>query len=236
MRVSVVIVSRHRPALLRRCLLGLTQQDLPGFEVVVVADPAGIAAAQGFAAKTVVYDEPNISAARNLGIAQAAGGIVAFIDDDAVPEPTWLSRLSAPFVDAQVIAATGEDAIVYCPGSDYAANMEKAEALAPQGPRAAAAQALAKTPTPGKSTCADVADLLGLGQFLPGPNVINLSVIVGKRHRGVAGAIVAPLGLLAGPLAIVLGAEGEGMRQNTLAHCDAVARLPMASAIADASS
>ena len=62
----------------------------------------------------------------------------------------------------QVIAATGEDAIVYCPGSDYAANMEKAEALAPQGPRAAATQALAKTPTPGKSTCADVADLLGL--------------------------------------------------------------------------
>ncbi len=60
----------------------------------------------------------------------------------------------------QVIAATGEDAIVYCPGSDYAANMEKAEALAPAGPRAAAAQALAKTPTPGKSTCADVAALL----------------------------------------------------------------------------
>ena len=35
----------------------------------------------------------------------------------------------------QVIAATGEDAIVYCPDSDYAANMEKAEALAPQAPR-----------------------------------------------------------------------------------------------------
>jgi prolyl-tRNA synthetase len=33
-----------------------------------------------------------------------------------------------------VIAATGEDAIVYCPDSDYAANIEKAEALAPQGP------------------------------------------------------------------------------------------------------
>ena len=45
---------------------------------------------------------------------------------------------------------------------------------------------------------------LGFCQFLPGPNVINLSVIVGKRHRGVAGAIVAPLGLLAGPLVIVL--------------------------------
>ena len=62
----------------------------------------------------------------------------------------------------QVIASTGEDAIVYCPGSDYAANMEKAEALAPAGPRPAAVQALAKTPTPGKATCADVAELLGV--------------------------------------------------------------------------
>ena len=62
----------------------------------------------------------------------------------------------------QVIAATGEDAIVYCPTSDYAANMEKAEALAPQGNRAAATQAMAKTATPGKSTCADVAGFLGI--------------------------------------------------------------------------
>lgn len=62
----------------------------------------------------------------------------------------------------QVIAATGEDAIVYCPDSEYAANMEKAEALAPAGPRLAATKALQKTPTPGKSTCADVAELLGV--------------------------------------------------------------------------
>jgi len=62
----------------------------------------------------------------------------------------------------QVIAATGEDAIVYCPSSDYAANMEKAEALAPPQARPAATQALAKSPTPGKSTCAEVAELLGL--------------------------------------------------------------------------
>ncbi|NDP37583.1 MAG: proline--tRNA ligase [Rhodoferax sp.] len=62
----------------------------------------------------------------------------------------------------QVIAATGEDAIVYCPNSDYAANMEKAEALTPSGPRPAPAQAFAKTPTPGKSTCGDVAELLGV--------------------------------------------------------------------------
>jgi prolyl-tRNA synthetase len=62
----------------------------------------------------------------------------------------------------QVIAATGEDAIVYCPTSDYAANMEKAEALAPAGPRPSATNAMARTPTPGKSTCADVAELLGV--------------------------------------------------------------------------
>ena len=62
----------------------------------------------------------------------------------------------------QVIAATGEDAIVYCPNSDYAANIEKAEALAPTGPRGAASQALSKTPTPGKSTCEDVAALLNV--------------------------------------------------------------------------
>jgi len=62
----------------------------------------------------------------------------------------------------QVIADTGEDAIVYCPGSDYAANIELAEALAPSTPRGAATQALHKSPTPGKSTCEDVAALLGL--------------------------------------------------------------------------
>ena len=62
----------------------------------------------------------------------------------------------------QVMAATGEDAIVYCPTSDYAANMEKAEALAPAGPRPAATQALIKTSTPGKATCAAVAELLGI--------------------------------------------------------------------------
>jgi len=62
----------------------------------------------------------------------------------------------------QVIAATGEDAIVYCPDSDYAANMEKAEALAPAGPRPAPGQPQTRTPTPGKSTCEDVAVLLGV--------------------------------------------------------------------------
>jgi prolyl-tRNA synthetase len=62
----------------------------------------------------------------------------------------------------QVIAATGEDAIVYCPTGDYAANLEKAEALAPQRVRSAPTQPMTKAATPGKSTCPDVAELLQL--------------------------------------------------------------------------
>jgi prolyl-tRNA synthetase len=62
----------------------------------------------------------------------------------------------------QVIADTGEDAIIYCPTSDYAANIEMAEAVAPSAPRAAPAAELTKTPTPGKATCEDVAALLGV--------------------------------------------------------------------------
>ena len=62
----------------------------------------------------------------------------------------------------QVIAATGEDSVVYSPDSDYAANLELAEAVAPASPRAAALQSLEKTPTPDASTCEDVAALLGL--------------------------------------------------------------------------
>jgi O-antigen biosynthesis protein len=106
---SVIIVSRHRAAALRRCLLGLTQQDHPNFEVIVVADPTGVAAAQALdlELKILPFDEANISAARNLGLTYAAGEVVAFIDDDAVAEPTWLSRLCAGFDTPQVVAATG---------------------------------------------------------------------------------------------------------------------------------
>ncbi|MDR0701614.1 MAG: proline--tRNA ligase [Azoarcus sp.] len=61
----------------------------------------------------------------------------------------------------QVIADTGEDAIVYCPDSDYAANIELAGAPPLLQARAEAAAALAKTATPGHETCEDVARFLG---------------------------------------------------------------------------
>jgi len=62
----------------------------------------------------------------------------------------------------QVLADSGEDAIAYCPGSDYAANVELAEALPPPAPRAAPAEAMRKVATPGRARCEDVAELLKL--------------------------------------------------------------------------
>jgi prolyl-tRNA synthetase len=62
----------------------------------------------------------------------------------------------------QVLAESGEDAIAHCPDSDYAANVDLAEALAPRAPRPAPADALRRVPTPGKTRCEDVAALLEL--------------------------------------------------------------------------
>lgn len=62
----------------------------------------------------------------------------------------------------QVIADTGEDLIAWCPNSDYAANIELAQALPLIAARAAPAQTLAVAPTPGTTRCKDVAQLLGL--------------------------------------------------------------------------
>lgn len=109
--VSIVVVSRERPESLIWCLTGLDGLDYPMFEVVVVACPAGAAAVRGsrFAAKVklIEFDEANISEARNRGIVQAAGEIVAFIDDDAVPEPSWLRHLVGAFAASRVSAAGG---------------------------------------------------------------------------------------------------------------------------------
>jgi len=81
-----------------------------------------------------------------------------------------------------VIADTGEDAIVYCPTSEYAANMEAAEAIVPAAPRGTATQALTKTSTPGKSKCEDVAALLKLPLA---QTVKSIVLTVEKEEKGV---------------------------------------------------
>ena len=84
----------------------------------------------------------------------------------------------------QVIADTGEDVIVYCPTSDYAANMEMAEALPLIAQRAAATATMVKTPTPGKSTCEDVAALLGV----PLQNTVK-SLVLATEEKSEAGDV-----------------------------------------------
>ena len=86
----------------------------------------------------------------------------------------------------QVIADTGEDALVYATGSDYAANIELAEALPLIAHRHAPRHLLAKTPTPDRSTCAEVAELLGL----PLAQTVK-SLVLATDERNAAGDIVA---------------------------------------------
>lgn len=109
--VSVIVVSHGRPALLRRALIGIGQVFYRPFELVVVADAQGLAAIADLPVfdriKTAVQTTPNISAARNLGADLAAGSILAFIDDDAVPEPTWLNHLVSALLETDSAAVTG---------------------------------------------------------------------------------------------------------------------------------
>jgi len=81
-----------------------------------------------------------------------------------------------------VIADTGEDAIVYCPNSDYAANLEAAESLALITSRAAASAAMAKVPTPDKTNCADVAKFLNV----PLENTVKSLLFAADQEKGPA--------------------------------------------------
>lgn len=85
----------------------------------------------------------------------------------------------------QVIADTGEDAIVYCPQSDYAANIELAEAPARIAQRAAPTQAMNIVPTPGKTTCEEVAALLKL----PLTATVK-SLVLATDEKDASGAVV----------------------------------------------
>lgn len=107
--VSLIIVSRHRTVSLLRTIMAVRLQDHGGLELIVVADPDAAAAvlALGLPIKLVEFDQANIAAARNAGLALASGEIVAFLDDDAIPEPTWISRLTAPFANPDIQLATG---------------------------------------------------------------------------------------------------------------------------------
>jgi glycogen(starch) synthase len=110
---TIIISTLDRLPQLRRLLDALGHLDDDDFEVVVVVGPTADGTAAYLAAserplKVVHCPDANLSRSRNLGLAQASGEIVVFIDDDAVPlRPTWLTAYRAHFAMATRCGAAG---------------------------------------------------------------------------------------------------------------------------------
>jgi O-antigen biosynthesis protein len=109
-RVSVVVCSYNGARTITDCLEGLARLEYPDYEVIVVDDgstdaTAAIAHRYGFR----VISTPNrgLSSARNTGLAHATGEIVAYIDDDAWPDPHWLTFLAETFTTTAHAGAGG---------------------------------------------------------------------------------------------------------------------------------
>ncbi len=103
--VSVVIATYRRPDVLPGCLAALEAQRVPPSEVIVVdqspdtrtRDLVAARPARSYPLRYVHSDVAGVSLARNLGWRQAAGEIVAYTDDDAVPDPGWVGALGRAF-------------------------------------------------------------------------------------------------------------------------------------------
>jgi hypothetical protein len=112
MRVSVVICANGRGDSLAATVRSLRALDHLDVEVIVVAGPdretlGPVLPTLGADVQIVDCPARNLSVARNLGIRAAAGQLVAFIDDDAVADPGWLTPVVAAFRDEDVVAAGG---------------------------------------------------------------------------------------------------------------------------------
>jgi GT2 family glycosyltransferase len=103
--ISVIIATYRRPDLIGGCLDALDRQSAPPLEVIVVdqsPDSRTRDIVQGRPAgpATVRYlhsDRAGLSLARNIGVRASHGSIVAFTDDDALPEPGWLEAIALAF-------------------------------------------------------------------------------------------------------------------------------------------
>lgn len=117
---SIVICTYNRARVLEKCLAALRSLEYPAFEVVVVNGPSTDHTDEVLAlfpdVKRADNGTRNLSISRNLGIAAAAGEVIAFIDDDALPDTDWLERLADAYADPEVGAAGGP---VIGPGGDH---------------------------------------------------------------------------------------------------------------------
>src|SRR5262245_60252242 len=108
---SVIVCTRNRPEQLKQCLQGIRQLCYPDVDVIVVDNASDDDAAKPIAdARGARYiHEPviGLSRSRNRGARYSEAEIVAFIDDDAVPNTDWLCNLIEEFSDPKVMAVTG---------------------------------------------------------------------------------------------------------------------------------
>ncbi len=110
--VSVVINTYNRRDSLERTLIALRDQTYPMFEVVVVNGPSTDGTAEMLeqfsdGARVIACSEACLGLSRNIGVAAAAGSIVVFTDDDAIPNSDWLEKLVERFSDESVGAVGG---------------------------------------------------------------------------------------------------------------------------------
>ena len=131
-RISVVVCSYNGEQTIRECLDGLRGLDYPDHEVIVVDDgstdsTAEIAARYPF--RLIRTENRGLSSARNAGLAAATGEIVAYIDDDAYPDPHWLRYLAHAFLASDHAGIGGPN--IPPPGDGTIA---EAVAAAPGGP------------------------------------------------------------------------------------------------------
>jgi glycosyltransferase involved in cell wall biosynthesis len=109
--ISVVVCTRDRAELLDGCLAALSEQAYSTYEVIVVdnapKDDSTRQVCSAFDVRYVVEPRPGLDWARNCGVTAVRYELVAYTDDDARPDPGWLSGLAAGFRAPDVTAATG---------------------------------------------------------------------------------------------------------------------------------
>jgi GT2 family glycosyltransferase len=102
-RISVVVCTHNGNGTLKHCMEGLSRLRYPDFEVIFVddgsTDPSAVLRARDYGFTLIQTENRGLSSARNTGWQQATGEIVAYLDDDAWPDPDWLSYLAAAFED-----------------------------------------------------------------------------------------------------------------------------------------
>lgn len=108
MNISVVVATCGRPAMLEECLASvLAQQRRPDEILVVDNAQAGPPPLVPEGVRLVSEPVRGVVAARNRGLADACGEIVAFLDDDCLAPPGWLAAIEDCFTDPAVAAAGG---------------------------------------------------------------------------------------------------------------------------------